>query len=278
MATKTATTSSTQLPAQRTNSNILSGKIMWLPAQHDIPPNLLQPGLDHGAYNHPVVIMSRKSSSEGLVEIFLITSFGSRSIAEAHSPNWKPWLHYTPIQPAVHPAYPNTQLRLVDGSTPMEKPSYINARKAYFVQLEALRPYRGSGVAPVLDRASLKELRHLSSFIDLFNPRTPKNLRDYKLWVLDASGRKGEAHAQPPPPLPAGRVITNPYFPAFPWLAQTPSTQMPSIQMPSIQTPSIQPFSGCFCHPSSAWSTPHYQYYGATTHFSGVPQTYTSAY
>ncbi|EFQ35866.1 hypothetical protein CGRA01v4_13988 [Colletotrichum graminicola] len=215
-------TTSAAMAARRIN-NSLSGKIMWLPSRNSIPSNLLEPVLENGAYNHPVVIMSNNPSPEGLVEVFLITSFGTRSIDEAFDHKWKHWLHYTPIEPAVHPEV--EPLRLIEGSQRLEKQSYVNSRQAHMVQLAALRPHRGSGPGAdsIIEQASLKSLKLTSHFIDLFNPRTPKRLRDYKMWEMDHKWRKGEDQAQP---LPSGSVVTNPYFPAFSWLAaETPSSQ-----------------------------------------------------
>ncbi|KAK1590398.1 uncharacterized protein LY79DRAFT_590363 [Colletotrichum navitas] len=254
-------TTSSVMAAQRANS--LSGKIMWLPSRNSIPSNLLEPVLDNGAYNHPVVIMSNNTSPEGLVEVFLITSFGTRSIAEAFDHKWKHWLQYTPIEPAFHPEV--AQLRLIEGSQRLEKPSYVNTRQAHMVQLAALRPHRGSGPGAdsVIDQASLKTLRAMSNFIDLFNPRTPKRLRDYKMWEMDHKWRKGEDQAQP---LPLGYVVTNPYFPAFSWMAQTPSPTSPqTYNAPTYNTHpyhthtyNTQAYSGCYHQTVSNWrALPH---------------------
>ncbi|GKT49504.1 uncharacterized protein ColSpa_09685 [Colletotrichum spaethianum] len=64
--------SSLQLPLQRTNGKSLTGKIMWLPGKKNILTDLIDPVLDDGAYTHPVVIMSRIPSPEGLVGIFMV--------------------------------------------------------------------------------------------------------------------------------------------------------------------------------------------------------------
>lgn len=45
---------------------------MWLPPKHRIPATI-DPNLQEGAYNHPVIIMSRIPSPEGLVEIFMVS-------------------------------------------------------------------------------------------------------------------------------------------------------------------------------------------------------------
>ncbi|KAK2033175.1 hypothetical protein LX32DRAFT_581577 [Colletotrichum zoysiae] len=283
--------SSAQLPAQRSNNSTLSGKLMWLPSRNCIPTSLLEPVLDNGAYNHPVVVMSNNPSPEGLVEVFLITSFGTRSIDEAFDNKFKHWLDYMPIEPAVHPDL--GQLHLLEGSQPLHKPSYVNTRQAHMVHLEALRPHRGSGAGVVdraLEYASVKALTKGSSFVDLFNPRTPKRLRDYKLWVMDDKWRKGEAQAQP---LPAGTVVTNPSFPAFSWLAapgnqaasiwtynaptcdtptyspptyNTPTYNTPTYNTPTYSTPTynsythnIHTYSGCSYQPVPNWRVPQPQ-------------------
>ncbi|KAK2049517.1 hypothetical protein LZ31DRAFT_457276 [Colletotrichum somersetense] len=270
--------SSAQLPDQRSNNSSLSGKLMWLPSRNSIPTSLLEPVLENGAYNHPVVIMSNNPSPEGLVEVFLITSFGTRSIDEAFDNKFKHWLDYTPIEPAAHPDL--GQLRLLEGSQPLDKPSYVNTRQAHMVHLEALRPHRGSGpgiVDRALEYASLKTLRKDSNFVDLFNPRTPKRLKDYKLWVMDDKWRKGEAQAQP---LPAGTVVTNPNFPAFSWLAapgnqaastwtynvptyNTPTYNPPTYSIPTYSIPTynsythnIHAYSGCSYQTVSNWRVP----------------------
>ncbi|KAK2060010.1 hypothetical protein LY76DRAFT_510841 [Colletotrichum caudatum] len=275
--------SSAQLPVQRSNNSSLSGKLMWLPSRNSIPASLMEPVLDNGAYNHPVVIMSNNPSPEGLVEVFLITSFGTRSIDEAFDNKFKHWLDYTPIEPAVHPDL--GQLRLLEGSRPLEKPSYVNTRQAHMVHLEVLRPHRGTGpgvgvVDRALEYASFQTLRTESNFVDLFNPRTPKRLRDYKLWVMDDKWRKGEAQAQP---LPAGTVVTNPNFPAFSWLAapgsQAASTgtyNPPTYNPPTYNTPTYNPptYSNPTYNPPTynppSYSTPTYNNYAHNTHaYSG---------
>ncbi|KAK2010003.1 hypothetical protein LZ32DRAFT_391476 [Colletotrichum eremochloae] len=276
-------TSSEKVPAQRATS--LAGKIMWLPPKQGIPTNLLEPALEHGAYDHPVIIMSNNTSPEGLVEVFLMTSFGGRSIEETQSPRWKHWLSYVPIEPAVHPDLAGSQLSLVDGCQ-LEKASYVNTRQAHMVHLAALRPHRSTSVSPVLDHASLKKLRGLTSFVDLFNPRTSKKLRDYKVWEMDDKWRKGKAQAQP---LPQGTVVTNPYFPAFSWLAHTPIVPAPSSPPtyyppthipPAYNRPTYTPAYNTrehTCHYVSNWRAPQYQHQGAT-HFSGALRAYASAY
>ncbi|KXH47413.1 hypothetical protein CSIM01_05350 [Colletotrichum simmondsii] len=150
---------------------------MWLPPKHQIPATI-DPDLQEGAYNHPVVIMSLVPSLEGLVEIFMITSMGSRGIAQAHRPDWAHWLKYVPIKPATHPAMPDTQLCLPDHCLPLAKNSYVNIRQWHSVHLEALRPYRLSGGdPPVLGRASFKSLKQVSGFVDLYDPNTSKTLK-----------------------------------------------------------------------------------------------------
>ncbi|KAK1478493.1 hypothetical protein CCUS01_04839 [Colletotrichum cuscutae] len=151
---------------------------MWLPPQHQIPAGI-DPNLQEGAYNHPVVIMSRIPSSEGPVQIFLITSMGSRGIAQAHRPDWAHWLKYVPIKPAQHPAMPDTQLCFPDNCLPLAKNSYVNIRQWHSVHLEALRPYRLSGgEPPILAGASLKSLKEVAAFVDLYDPNTSKRLKE----------------------------------------------------------------------------------------------------
>ncbi|GKT49503.1 uncharacterized protein ColSpa_09684 [Colletotrichum spaethianum] len=79
---------------------------------------------------------------------------------------------------------PNAQLSLPDNCPPLEKNSYVNIRQCYSVQLEALRPYRRDGRDPTLGKASLKALKEASAFIDLYDPNTPKKLRDAKAWEM----------------------------------------------------------------------------------------------
>ncbi|KAK7456702.1 hypothetical protein Landi51_01978 [Colletotrichum acutatum] len=151
---------------------------MWLPPKDHIPATI-DPNLQDGAYNHPVVIMSRVPSLEGLVEIFMITSMGSRGIAQAHTPDWAHWLKYVPIKPASHPAMPDTQLCFPDNRLPLAKNSYVNIRQRHSVHLGALRPYRLSGGdPPVLGRASFKSLKEVSGFVDLYDPNTSKRLKE----------------------------------------------------------------------------------------------------
>ncbi|KXH48304.1 hypothetical protein CNYM01_08932 [Colletotrichum nymphaeae SA-01] len=150
---------------------------MWLPPKHQIPATI-DPNLQEGAYNHPVVVMSKVPSLEGLVEIFMITSMGSRGIAQAHRPDWAHWIKYVPIKPATHPAMPDTQLCLPDHCLPLAKNSYVNIRQWHSVHLEALRPYRLSGGdPPILGKASLRRLREVSGFVDLHDPNNSKRLR-----------------------------------------------------------------------------------------------------
>ncbi|KAK1991164.1 hypothetical protein LX36DRAFT_736433 [Colletotrichum falcatum] len=264
MASEMKSTYGAQLPAQPSNNKCLSGKLMWLPPQRSIPRDLLEPVLDNGAYDHPVVVMSNNPSPEGLVEVFLITSFGKRSIDEAFTPKWKHWLQYAPIAPAVHPDIP--RLHLVDGCPPLGKPSYVNTRQAHMVHLSALRPHRGGDLA--IDSLSLKKLKGMCSFVDLFNPRTPKRLKDYKLWEMDDKWRKREGQAQPPPP---GSIITNPYFPAFSWLAQPSQT----TNTFGAHCPQPQTYSGCSWRAVSDWRAPHNQH---SESFTGVQHIYTPAY
>ncbi|EXF80821.1 hypothetical protein CFIO01_01192 [Colletotrichum fioriniae PJ7] len=142
---------------------------MWLPLKHHIPATI-DPNLQEGAYNHPVIIMSKIPSPEGLVEIFMITSMGSRGIAQAHTPDWAHWLKYVPIKPTTHPSMPDTQLCFPDNCAPLAKNSYVNIRQIYSIHLEALRPYRLSGGdPPVLGKASLKSLKKVSGFVDLYD-------------------------------------------------------------------------------------------------------------
>ncbi|KAK1624706.1 hypothetical protein BDP81DRAFT_382489 [Colletotrichum phormii] len=165
-----------QLSRPRQISNSLSGQIMWLPSRHRIPADL-DPNLEEGAYHHPVIIMSRVPSPEGLVEILMITSMGARGIAQAHTPDWNHWLNYAPIKPATHPAMPDTQLCFPDNCPPLAKNSYVNIRQCYCVHLQALRPYRQSVGDPVLGRASLRSLKEASKFVDLYDPNTSKRLK-----------------------------------------------------------------------------------------------------
>ncbi|KAJ0328946.1 hypothetical protein COL5a_004741 [Colletotrichum fioriniae] len=165
---------------------------MWLPPKHRIPATI-DPNLQEGAYNHPVIIMSRIPSPEGLVEIFMITSMGSRGIAQAHTPDWAHWLKYVPIKPATHPSMPDTQLCFPDNCAPLAKNSYVNIRQIHSIHLEALRPYRLSGGdPPVLGKASFKSLKKVSGFIDLYDltssdSNTSKRLKRSKNRDVEAS-------------------------------------------------------------------------------------------
>lgn len=73
---------------------------------------------------------------------------------------------------------PDTQLCFPNNCPPLAKNSYVNIRQCYSVHLEALRPYRQSGGDPVLGRASLRSLKEVSAFVDLYDPNTSKKLKE----------------------------------------------------------------------------------------------------
>ncbi|KZL82657.1 hypothetical protein CI238_04180 [Colletotrichum incanum] len=152
----------------------LRGTIMWLPRRDQISHHL-DPNLELGAYNHPVVVMSKRPSMDGDVDIFLMTSFGGVGIAERHNRRWLLWHSFIPISPASHPDKA-TCLRLTKTSPMLKKESYINIRMWYTVSLAALRPYGpGDSSKPVLDEASVEELAELTLFVDLFDVNKPQS-------------------------------------------------------------------------------------------------------
>ncbi|GKT71165.1 hypothetical protein ColTof4_03588 [Colletotrichum tofieldiae] len=198
---------------------------MWLPRREQIPHHL-DANFELGAYNHPVVVMSKRPSMDGDVDVFLMTSFGGMGIAERHNRRWPLWHSYIPIFPASHPDKA-TCLRLTKTSPLLKKNSYISIRTWYTVPLAALRPYSpGDFSKPVLDEKSVEELAELTLFVDLFDVNKPQPEPEAKITISPASSDG------PEPPTLANPELAAP--PTSPILTESPlSLELSATSGPS---------------------------------------------
>ncbi|KAK6866265.1 hypothetical protein PG995_002793 [Apiospora arundinis] len=146
--------------ADTTTSTHLPGLILWLPRRD--PSHESIPGLDEGAYNHPVVVLS-VFAQDGKVVVLPLTSFDETDLLERHRESPYKRKSYLPIDPAnAHPDN-GKLLRLKNPLLPLRKKSYINTKSKHSISLEILRPYQCNADF-VLSKASYQELIEYCGF------------------------------------------------------------------------------------------------------------------
>ncbi|KAK8067286.1 hypothetical protein PG997_014033 [Apiospora hydei] len=118
----------------------LPGLILWLPKQD--PSQETIPGMDEGAYNHPVVVLSA-FARDGKVIMLPLTSFDETDLLERHRKSPHKRKSYLPIDPAN--AHPD------------------NGISKHEISLDILRPYQRNAEF-VLSKASYQDLIEYCGF------------------------------------------------------------------------------------------------------------------
>ncbi|KAK8092761.1 hypothetical protein PG999_014348 [Apiospora kogelbergensis] len=147
-------------PVDTMASAHLPGLILWLPKKD--PSHELIPGIDEGAYNHPVVVLSAFAQG-GKVIVLPLTSFNETDLLERYRESPRKRKSYLPIDPAnAHPDN-GKLLRLKNPSLLLWKKSYINTKTKHMLSLEILRPYKRNADF-VLSKTSYQELIEYCGF------------------------------------------------------------------------------------------------------------------
>ncbi|KAK1778657.1 hypothetical protein QBC45DRAFT_393119 [Copromyces sp. CBS 386.78] len=125
-------------PTPGQNGSKLAGRIMWLPHADELSSST---GFQDECHNHPVLVLSKKISADGKVDILMMTSFGGQDLETKHRYS-KVELRATflPIDPS--PPHPdnNIQLKLDHGVT-LRKKSYVKTEEQRGILFALLRNY-----------------------------------------------------------------------------------------------------------------------------------------
>ncbi|KAK3947430.1 hypothetical protein QBC32DRAFT_318828 [Pseudoneurospora amorphoporcata] len=122
-------------PTPGQNGSKLAGRIMWLPHADELSSST---GFQEECHNHPVLVLSKKISPDGKVDILMMTSFGGQDLERKHRYS-KVELRGTflPIDPS--PPHPDNHIQLkLDHGVTLRKNSYVKTeepRKILFVHL-----------------------------------------------------------------------------------------------------------------------------------------------
>ncbi|KAI1864342.1 uncharacterized protein JN550_008899 [Neoarthrinium moseri] len=126
--------------AQKLTERPLPATICWL------PPRAVGVGCrpEEGAFNHPVVVVSPYDHGDhDLVDVYLLTSFGGRPIAETSRPP-AVMMYYVPIHPAgANPTIGSVMLELMSGR--LSKNSYVQVQERYTFYWNELQRYPANG-------------------------------------------------------------------------------------------------------------------------------------
>ncbi|KAK3350432.1 hypothetical protein B0H65DRAFT_419129 [Neurospora tetraspora] len=125
-------------PTPGHNGSKLAGRIMWLPHANELSSST---GFPEESHNHPVLVLSKKLSADGKVDILMMTSFGGMDLETRHRYS-RIQLRETflPIDPS--PPHPdnNIQLKLDHGVT-LRKNSYVKTEEQRQILFSLLRNY-----------------------------------------------------------------------------------------------------------------------------------------
>ncbi|TWU73401.1 hypothetical protein ED733_003359 [Metarhizium rileyi] len=168
--------SSTQSPPR------LAGRIMWLPTK-----DTMDLGLEHGVYNHPVVVVSSVPHA-GDVDFFPLTSLGGRGLTDRFPADQRARSRYLPIKPSARHPDNKLLLELSGEEDRLTKDSYIHIARVLRAKLHALRPYRSQPRRPFhLSDSSYRQLVQQTGY-------------DYRPRYLDTVAL-GDSAPTPPSPM-----------------------------------------------------------------------------
>ncbi|KAF2185644.1 hypothetical protein K469DRAFT_726731 [Zopfia rhizophila CBS 207.26] len=138
-------------------SEIVQGRILWLPPKEELPEKAVRRAhgkgaVEEGIHNHPVVVISRPTHESSVVHFHIITSFQGKKLHEIYGKanefhqSRRSW--YLPISPTPpHPdanskkskkRFPNLELA---GGAVLRWDSYVNLRDVYKIDWSLLRSY-----------------------------------------------------------------------------------------------------------------------------------------
>ncbi|KAK3402502.1 hypothetical protein B0T20DRAFT_344684 [Sordaria brevicollis] len=124
------------------NGSKLAGRIMWLPHADELSSDT---GFDEECHNHPVLVLSKKLSNDGKVDILMMTSFGGVDLEIKHRYS-KAYLRSTflPIDPS--PPHPDNNILLkLDHGVTLRKNSYVKTEEKKRILFTLLRNYDRHG-------------------------------------------------------------------------------------------------------------------------------------
>ncbi|ORY11169.1 hypothetical protein BCR34DRAFT_466426, partial [Clohesyomyces aquaticus] len=148
-------------------TEIVQGRILWLPPKEELPERAVRRAhgkgaVEEGIYNHPVVILSRPRNDKDFVHFHVITSFQGKKLNEIYGKanefhaSRRSW--YLPITPT--PAHPDASSKKAKKRFPnlelanearLRWDSYVNLRDIYSIEWSCLKSYGNPDTPQNLD-------------------------------------------------------------------------------------------------------------------------------